>query len=1269
MAANVKPLTISSLNCNGLGDHKKRKDLFQFLRQECPSNIYCLQETHLKASAENYIRASWGYDVWLAGSDTNRNGVAIFFNNNFEYKLHKVIKDKGGCFIIMDVEMLKKRITLVNLYGPSSGDDPSFLDKISRQIDQLGNDFVVAVGDWNCVLNMKLDLRNYLSAVYRPRTRKRIMDFMDVYDLVDIFRTFYPEKRSYTWRKFNSVKQSRLDYFLISEAFENDVCAVRTNACHLSDHSLISLDFKTEQIKRDRPFWKFNLSMLRDREYISGIKTVIKEVKQQYALPVYNLDKIECVPNEELQLLINDQLFFEVLLLEIRGQTIAYATSKKNEQKEREKKLIIDIDVLEKNVDDENLQELEMLKAELRAIREKKAEGMMIRSKVRWLNEGERNSKYFCNLENRNFVNKAVSFLDKGEDGIITDQKAILAEVQRFYSDLYSAHDVIDIDLDHILPDSPSVSPEDNEVISGPISYGEAAAALKEMKHDKTPGSDGLPAEFYKFFFVDIGQFLVRSVNLGLQDEKLSVSMRQGIITCIPKEDKPKQFLKNLRPISLLNVSYKIASSCIARRLQLVLPKLIHHSQTGFLKGRYIGENIRLLYDVLVFTEKQQIPGMLLLADLEKAFDSVSWSFIEKCLEFFKFDPCIVRWFRTLYKDAVSCVLVNGQHSSWFGLQRGCRQGDPISPYLYLICAEVLSLMIRRNSNIKGINVKGKEALLSQFADDTTLFLDGSERSLRAAIQTLNEFAEISGLKVNCNKTQIVWIGSMKNSEVRYLRDSNFQWNPGIFKVLGVKFSTDISTISDLNYDGKLSEIRRILNRWRKRQLTPFGKITVIKTLVMSKLTYLFLNIPDPSEEFLQQTEAELYRFLWDSKPSRIKKETICQPYELGGLRMTSVFSCLSSLKISWLRRLRLDNDSQLTQFVYNLFPRMKLLSSMGGEFASAIRESVDNCFWKDVLKHYRKLCCRCPPANPKEFMAEHIHYNIHIVRDKGTVYVKEWVDQNIVKISQLMNEHGQFLSYCDFKRKFPTILRTNFLLYEGIVSALRRYRDKFEYMSEVDSVFEMENKVWLCIEAGNKAVKNMLTETGTLPTAVERWNSTFEELDWKKIFMKNFSSTRDTQLRWFQSRLLHRILPTKCYLHKLEIEDSPLCIYCHQEEETINHLFWHCDVVQTFWGQLWSLLLFHCTHCDRFTLTEKLVIFGWTETTKTDVVIDFILLIAKFFIWKCRFQNVHPVLDNFVHLLKYRYKIERTAACCRGTIVDFEKAWLPYSALIDLHN
>ena len=131
-----------------------------------------------------------------------------------------------------------------------------------------------------------------------------------------------------------------------------------------------------------------------------------------------------------------------------------------------------------------------------------------------------------------------------------------------------------------------------------------------------------------KFFWNDIGTFLVRSINNGFTKEEMSVTQRQGVITCIPKEDKPKKYLKNWRLITLLNTAYKIASACIANRQKIVLPKIIHKDQTGFLKGRYIGENIRLLSDTLVYTEKEEIPGLLLLIDFEKAFDSISWSFM-----------------------------------------------------------------------------------------------------------------------------------------------------------------------------------------------------------------------------------------------------------------------------------------------------------------------------------------------------------------------------------------------------------------------------------------------------------------------------------------------------------------------------------------------------------------------------------------------------------------------------------------------------------------
>lgn len=219
-----------------------------------------------------------------------------------------------------------------------------------------------------------------------------------------------------------------------------------------------------------------------------------------------------------------------------------------------------------------------------------------------------------------------------------------------------------DADLDYLKKDTRILNCNETIGLEGEITLSEIALALKNMKNNKTiksPGPDGFTTELYKFFFTDIGHFLVRSFNESFHSGTLSTTQYQGVITYIPKEGKPKQFIKNWRPISLLNVSYKLLSSCVASRIKQVLPTVIHESQKGFIKGRYIGENIRLLYDTLLTTEKENIPGLLLMIDIEKAFDSVSWSFIEKTLLFFNFPVCIIQWFKILYNKASSCISFN----------------------------------------------------------------------------------------------------------------------------------------------------------------------------------------------------------------------------------------------------------------------------------------------------------------------------------------------------------------------------------------------------------------------------------------------------------------------------------------------------------------------------------------------------------------------------------------------------------------------------------
>ena len=153
---------------------------------------------------------------------------------------------------------------------------------------------------------------------------------------------------------------------------------------------------------------------------------------------------------------------------------------------------------------------------------------------------------------------------------------------------------------------------------------------------------------------------------------ELLISHKQGVITCIPNENKPKLYLKNWRPITLLDTVYKIASGSIANRIKPNLDSLIDKDQTGFIQGRYMGENTRLLYDLINHTEQKEIPGLLLLIDFEKAFDSLSWSFIRKSLKFLNFGESFRRWIDVFYKGISSAVIQCGHISSWFQIGRCC---------------------------------------------------------------------------------------------------------------------------------------------------------------------------------------------------------------------------------------------------------------------------------------------------------------------------------------------------------------------------------------------------------------------------------------------------------------------------------------------------------------------------------------------------------------------------------------------------------------------
>ena len=355
-----------------------------------------------------------------------------------------------------------------------------------------------------------------------------------------------------------------------------------------------------------------------------------------------------------------------------------------------------------------------------------------------------------------------------------------------------------------------------------------------------------------------MGHDLVASLNAAYELGELSISQRRGIITLLPKEDGSLLELPNWRPITLLNIDYKIASKAIAERLEAVLPTIVHIDQTGLIKGRYIGENIRLINDVMEHAKIENKEGILTSLDFKKTFDSLEWPLIHKTLEMFNFGDSLMRWVTLFYSNIESAVINNGYATKWFKPSKGVRQGCALSPYLFILSAEILSNKIRQKTDTTGISIFGKVVKISQFADDTNLFC-ANMASVENALKKVQQFSSISGLSLNVTKTKSIWLGKWEANKTTRL---NLKWVRCSTKVLGVYVSYDEKGNNEYNFTLKVRKLQTKLDMWRARDLTLFGGVLIIKPLGLSELIYSISNLNVP---YVVATMAKkkLFKFLW----------------------------------------------------------------------------------------------------------------------------------------------------------------------------------------------------------------------------------------------------------------------------------------------------------------------------------------------------------------------------------------------------------------------
>jgi len=418
-------------------------------------------------------------------------------------------------------------------------------------------------------------------------------------------------------------------------------------------------------------------------------------------------------------------------------------------------------------------------------------------------------------------------------DADITDHKEILTELHDFYSNLFSRKiDKSKSDCIAFLNSLaiPKISDQHKVDCDRALTVEDLKNSLSSMSGGKSPGNDGLTVEFYKFFWPDIQNIFYDSVCYSRQVGELSSSQKQAIIKLLEKRDKDKRFIENWRPISLLNVDTKIVSKSLASRFLPVLPSIISSDQTAYVKGRYIGESIRLISDILDICNKLNIPGYMLTVDLQKAFDSIDHVFLVACLEKFGFGKNFVEWISILLKNNESCISNGGHTTKYFKLNRGARQGDPIAAYLFIIVLEIFFIMIRSNKDINPLRILDFSYLLSAYADDTTFFVSDLD-SVKAIFKTFDKFSIFSGMSINMSKCELAGIGVKKSVLTALSGVKNVSLLSECIRVLGVNFTYDSKLFNEKNYMECIKKLQKVLHVWGMRFLSLYGKIIIFKSL------------------------------------------------------------------------------------------------------------------------------------------------------------------------------------------------------------------------------------------------------------------------------------------------------------------------------------------------------------------------------------------------------------------------------------------------------
>ena len=722
--------------------------------------------------------------MYFSHGDTNARGVAIFIRKNIDFKLINKYNDSDGRLVSVILELEGKKLCIASVYAPNISPNPS--DKIAHEsfLELLFNhlhdmkvnfdisDFIVA-GDFNIIKDRQYDAFGGSPTLY-PKSIAQLNKIADEFALTDIFRELNPTDRLFTFSPGGLNVRNlfrRLDYIFIPETWTQDVMTTDTIPASHSDHKILHLTMRKGKNAKGSGIWRHNDLLNSNDEYLGEFKSLFPDWSKQantLSDPRSRWDFIKWK-----------------MKTHSRDFSIRLKKKRTSFKDSVEKRLAKCDNELRANPDDREIAQRYMdAKTDYDVILEEENEQLRFRARVNVYEKSEKSTEYFFRQIKSNAARSNITTLDM--NGKTTeDPTEINNAIYNYYKNLYKEEENVSERIatekcdEFLTNDIPKISLEQQKACDMEITREEIRNILfKDLKAKKSPGNDGITVGLLKTQWDLLEPFFMECLNYAIETGELSATQKQGLVRLIEKKGKDRRQLENWRPISLLNVDLKILSKALANRIKKVLPDIISDEQTAFVKDRYIGENIQMIQGVMEYVKEKNESGLMLAIDFRKAFDSINHKFLFKSLKHFGFGDNFINMVRTLHNGAENAIMNGGVTTRYFKLGRSCRQGDCLSPYLFIIAIEALCVKIKNSKEIQGITCHKTMMKYSAYADDLTAFLK-DRASFEALISTLKKFREISGLEINLGKTEGLILG---------IDDGEFHF-PGLKLVQDIKIT------------------------------------------------------------------------------------------------------------------------------------------------------------------------------------------------------------------------------------------------------------------------------------------------------------------------------------------------------------------------------------------------------------------------------------------------------------------------------------------------